>query len=134
MIVLAIVAVLLTLTGGLLQRNIAQQERIVELERITQLFNKLSYKAYYGGGPYVIRFQESTIYINSSTPSIEEQALDNQSIDGPQEIFFEQLTFVPQDYKVSSKGVISPNHFSIIERDVIKEFSFKTIFDDATEE
>ena len=59
MVVMAIVAVLLTLTGGIMQQNIAKQERVVELEQVTQLFNQLAYQSYYGKGPISVRLQEN---------------------------------------------------------------------------
>jgi len=124
MVVLAITAVLLSLTGGVLQRNIAQQERIVELEKINQLFHKLSYQAYYGAGPYRIRFQGNRILI-------QEEAGEQNNEKLIKELVFEQLTFVAQDYTISSKGVISPNRFSIISQKSIRQFSFKALFDEA---
>jgi len=123
MVVLAITAILLSLTGGVLQRNIAQQERIVELEKINQLIHKLSYQAYYGAGPYNLRFQENKILILNATNTVENDLPNN-------EIAFEHLTFVSQDYTVSSKGVVSPGHFSIITQRNIRHFSLKALFDE----
>ena len=84
----------------------------------------MSYQAYYGAGPYRIRFQGNRILI-------QEEAGEQNNEKLIKELVFEQLTFVAQDYTISSKGVISPNRFSIISQKSIRQFSFKALFDEA---
>jgi len=130
MVVLAIVAVLLSLTGGLLQRNISQQERVVELEKVNQLLSQLSYKAYYGAGPYNIRFQENKITIvDSKNTAYNNQGKFNANSD-TLELVFAHLTFVAQDVEISSKGVITPSYYSVIAKDNLQQFPFKMIFNE----
>lgn len=125
MVVMAIVATLLTLTGGVVQKNIAQQERIVELEKVSQLFKKLSYQSYYGQGPITLRLQENKIMFDKKNDLEEEElVLENSAL------LFKQLTFVAQDYVISSKGIISPNSFSVFFNGNIKQFPLKAVFDE----
>ncbi|MDO6444337.1 type II secretion system protein [Colwellia sp. 1_MG-2023] len=125
MVVMAIVATLLTLTGGVVQKNIAQQERIVELEKVSQLFKKLSYQSYYGQGPIYLRLQENKLMINEQIDA----ELDNTTIENSV-LLFEQLTFVAQDYVISSKGIISPDSFGVFFNGNIKQFPLKAVFDE----
>lgn len=132
MVVMAIVAVLLTLTGGIMQQNIAKQERVVELEKVTQLFNQLAYQSYYGKGPISVRLQESIITVEEPMTVVpsDESNQSKQSQIFIKEINFNQLTFVAQDYTISSKGIVSPNTFGIILKNEIKHFPFKVIFNE----
>jgi type II secretory pathway pseudopilin PulG len=125
MVVMAIVATLLTLTGGVVQKNIAQQERIVELEKVAQLFKKLAYQSYYGQGPISLRLQENKIMIDKKADLEEDELVLDNSV-----LLFEQLTFVAQDYVISSKGIISPNSFGVFFNDNIRQFPLKAIFDE----
>jgi hypothetical protein len=127
---MAIVAVLLTLTGGIVQKNIAQQERIVELEKVSQLFKQLSYQSYYGKGPINVRLQENKILIT-------EHSKQNNGLEVEQytsrELLFNQLVFVAQDYVISSKGIVLPSSFAIIFKNDIRHFPFKAMFDEITQ-
>lgn len=143
---MAIVAVLLTLTGGIMQQNIAKQERVVELEQVTQLFNQLAYQSYYGKGPISVRLQENKITFTKQSSegqaeeeielSINERKLSEQKFSTevtPQLLTFKQLTFVAQDYFISSKGVVSPNTFGVILKNEIKHFPLKAIFNEISD-
>ncbi|GAA6203364.1 type II secretion system protein [Thalassotalea sp. SU-HH00458] len=147
MVVMAIVAVLLTLTGGIMQQNIAKQERVVELEQVTQLFHQLAYQSYYGKGPITVRLQENKItlikqntvshYGEEIDPSINENELSEQKYSAEltsQLLTFKQLTFVAQDYFITSKGVVSPNTFGFILKNEIKHLPLNAIFNEITEE
>jgi type II secretory pathway pseudopilin PulG len=127
MVVMAIMAVLLTLTGGVVQKNIAQQERIVEIEKVSQLFKKLSYQSYYGKGPISLRLQENKIFIFNQGESIEVSEIN---LSNDQNLLFKQLTFVAQDYIISSKGIISPNSFGVFFANDIRQFPLKAVFDE----
>ncbi len=65
MVVMAIMAVLMSLSGGLFQQSINQQERHVELEKTQQLFKQLAYKAYYQGSIQKVRIEENKVYVFS---------------------------------------------------------------------
>lgn len=127
MVVMAIMAVLLTLTGGVVQKNIAQQERIVEIEKVSQLFKKLSYQSYYGKGPINLRLQENKIFIFTQDEPNNDSDVDSSK---SQDLFFNQLTFVAQDYTISSKGIISPNSFGVFFANDIRQFPLKAMFDE----
>lgn len=143
MVVMAIMAVLMSLSGGLMQKSINQQTRQIELEQITQIFKKLSYRAYYGGGAINVRLEKNQMQITHVldvtrfSDEEREQNTNNQSIDNrgseDQEveieiIDFEQLTFVAQEYNVSSKGIVSPNQYQVFWLDDIKTFELKSLF------
>jgi len=122
-VVMAIMAILMSLSGGLLQKSINQQERQVELEQVNQLFRKLSYDAYYKGTSLNIRLEKSTLKITplSTTKNNIEKEYD-----------FKQLVFVAQDYQVSSKGFTYPTTFSIIGKSKINEFYVGSIFNETS--
>lgn len=140
---MAIMAVLMSLSGGLMQKSINQQARQVELEQVRQLFKKLSYRAYYGSGAIQVRLEKNQMQIaytinalnfsnEEDEHDIDDLNNDNQDRD-PQEydmetINFEQLTFVAQDYNVSSKGIVSPNQYQVFGLDDIKTFELKSLF------
>jgi prepilin-type N-terminal cleavage/methylation domain-containing protein len=147
MVVMAIMAVLMSLSGGLMQKSISQQTRQVELEQVSQLFKKLSYKAYYGGGAIQVRLEKNQMQITSLVDAItfnDEENLANEEYqqnnvdsnsDEPDSkyqefevINFEQLTFVAQDYSVSSKGIVTPNQYQIFWLESIKTFELKSLF------
>jgi|GEM_PF-1913141 len=140
MVVMAIMAVLMSLSGGLMQKSINQQARQVELEQVRQLFNKLSYRAYYGGGAMQVRLEKNQMQIayaidvaelhdedQSEQEQTSEQDADNQNYE-LEFIDFEQLTFVAQDYSISSKGIISPNRYQVFWLEDINTFELKSLF------
>lgn len=143
MVVMAIMAVLMSLSGGLMQKSINQQARQVELEQVRQLFKKFSYQAYYGGGAIQVRLEKNQMQISHVVDAIKfsdkereenanNQRIDNQSSENKeveiQIIDFEQLTFVAQNYNVSSKGIVSPNQYQVFWLDDIKTFELKSLF------
>jgi len=155
MVVMAIMAVLMSLSGGLMQKSINQQTRQVELEQVIQLFNKLSYRAYYGGNAIQVRLEKNQMQItylidefsiteeedqNNQSHSQNNQRYNqnynpnyNQNNDQPETeiINFEQLVFVAQDYSISSKGIVSPNQYQIFWLQDIKMFELKSLFGEA---
>ncbi len=56
MVVMAIMSVLMGLTGGLVTKTVAQQEKQVELEKVKHLFKQLSYQAFYQGNDIEVIF------------------------------------------------------------------------------
>ncbi len=143
MVVMAIMAVLMSLSGGLMQKSINQQARQVELEQMRQLFKKLSYHAYYGRGAIQVRLEKNQMQIayvvnalkisneesehdiddlNNDTQDSEHQEYDMEAIN------FEQLTFVAQDFRISSKGIVSPNQYQVFWLEDIKTFELKSLF------
>jgi len=71
MVVMAIMAVLMGLTGGLVTKTVDQQTRMVELEKIQHYFKLLSYKAYYSGSPILLTVDGNSIFINENEKMIE---------------------------------------------------------------
>jgi len=151
MVVMAIMAVLMSLSGGLMQKSINQQARQVELEQVTQLFKKLSYRAYYGGGAMKVRLEKNQMQITYLVDAITYSDEDNVTNEEYQQesrneysdeysddpdnnhqeielINFEQLTFVAQDYRVSSNGIVSPNQYQVFWLESIKAFELKSLF------
>ena len=121
-VVMAIMAVLISLSGGLFQKSISQQERHVELEQVSQLFHRLSYQAYYGGKRLNVRFEKNVISYKTAS--------QHNSV--VKELLFKQLTFVAQDYQISTKGVITPNSFAIFWKNDIKSFPLESTFNEIT--
>ena len=94
MVVMAIMALLLALTGGLVVKNVDQQKRLVERQKVHQLFKSLSYQAYYRGQPITVRAEGKTLYILQN---------NNQST-----IEFEQLLFKRESYRITTTAVVIP--------------------------
>jgi prepilin-type N-terminal cleavage/methylation domain-containing protein len=144
MVVMAIMAVLMSLSGGLMQKSINQQARQVEFEQVGQLFKKLSYQAYYGHGAIKVRLEKNQMKIIYELDELmlideDKQAEENGGNDYPYNvnkeyeveiIDFEQLIFVAQDYNVSSKGVVSPNYYQVFWLDGIRRFELKSLFNE----
>lgn len=124
MVVMAIMAVLMSLSGGLMQKSINQQARQVELEQVSQLFKKLSYKAYYGGGAINVRLENQQMQLSNP---IDKQLINDEN-NSIEYIEFDELVFVAQDYTISAKGIISPNTYQVFWQQEIKEFPLKSLF------
>jgi len=120
-VVMAIMAILMSLSGGLFQKSISQQERQVELEKVSQLFHQLSYQAYYGGKKITVRLEKNKLIIMEP---VSETETANQLLN------FEQLTFVAQDYKISSKGIITPDSFALFWNETIRRLPLESTFNE----
>jgi len=113
-VVMAIMTTLLALSGGLLTKSVDQQERLVELEKVHQLFKRLSYQAYYRGHEITLRMHKNQIIIDSNKQQTE--------------LNFSQLTFVANDYVVTTKASVSPNKFSIFWSNNIRHFDIPPMY------
>ena len=114
MVVMAIMAIVMGLTGGLVTKAVDQQTRQVELQKVRQLFKRLSYQAYYSGFPINVRMQGSEITITV-----------NQQVSSMQ---FEQLVFSPNDYLVATNSLVTPNSYKILRPDTIQEYKLESMF------
>lgn len=146
MVVMAIMAVVMSLSGGLFQQSINQQEKHVELEKVQQLFKQLTYKAYYQGKSQKIRIEENKLlFIEEVLPVVDVQNFSDQfsetnflNDNQPEQIHedyvvtqiveFKQLLFVAQDYDISIKGIISPNEIGIFSNNTIRKLPLASIF------
>lgn len=100
MVVMAIMAVLMGLTGGLLTRNVAQQQRVVELEKIQHLFKLLSYRAYYEGQPIHVEAKDNELLI--------------KYINQPEKLLtFKELNFRQTMFEISTRSTITPDTFYV---------------------
>ncbi len=115
MVVMAIMAILMGLTGGLVTKTIDQQTRQVELQKVRQLFKRLGYHAYYNGYAITLRMQESTITITEN----------NQQT----KIEFEQLVFSPNDYSISTNSAVTPSKYKVLWNNTIHEFTIQSVFE-----
>jgi len=131
-VVLAIVSVLMALTGGLVQKNVAQQERIVELEKVRQLFQQKAYQAFFTGQSFKFRLQENKLILPSEGIEQQQQNALPQSQDEVL-IEFNQLVFVAQDYQVLTNGSVEPSAFSVIYPNDIKQFELAGFFGELDE-
>ena len=95
MVVMAIMALLLVLTGGLVVKNVDQQKRLVEIEKVHQIFKSLSYQAYYRGKTISIAAKDSKLLIQQD---------DKSSV-----IEFEQLKFLVRTYQIATSAVVTPS-------------------------
>lgn len=114
MVVMAIMSILMGLTGALVTKTVDQQERQVELEKVQHLFKQLSYQAFYQGSPIEVSLERNQIQITKA---------DTQQV-----LTFKQLVFVAQTYSVSTQAIVEPLKFSIFWKDQIRHFDVNTIF------
>ncbi len=114
MVVMAIMAVLLALTGGLATNNISKRDRLVEIEKVAQIFKRLSYQAYYTGYDIEVR--------------LEGKLLTAKTAEQEKIIAFNQLTFVGADYLVSTKAFISPGVYRVSWQDDYRDFPITPMF------
>ena len=149
MVVMAIMAVVMSLSGGLFQQSINQQERHVELEKVRQLFKQLTYNAYYQGKAHDVRLEENKLLvfvepkfdvkIEANNDFENSGFLLDEYNDKPlessapsrvlmKEVVFKQLTFVAQDFRVTPKGIVFPNQFSIFSGDNTRSFPLSSVF------
>lgn len=151
MVVMAIMAVVMSLSGGLLQNSINQQERHVELEKVRQLFKQLSYNAYYQGKEYTVRLEESRLLVftkvndpllqslNSEIPNHSVNQNQDQKADEKQwvsggltklvnEVSFNQLIFVAKNYQITTNAVIHPSKFSVLFGENSRSFQILPMF------
>ncbi|WP_308200589.1 MULTISPECIES: prepilin-type N-terminal cleavage/methylation domain-containing protein [unclassified Pseudoalteromonas] len=100
MVVMAIVATLMGLTGALLNKNVNQQQRLVEIEKTQHIFKMLAYKAYYQGYPIHVNTHDNalTIEINGVTKVIN----------------FKELHFQNISFLVSTRSTVFPKYFKIV--------------------
>jgi len=115
MVVMAIMSIVMGLTGGLVTKTVEQQTRQVELQKVRQLFKRLGYHAYYNGYPISLRMQASTITI------IENNQQTN--------IDFEQLVFSPNDYIISNNSSVTPTKYKVLWNNTIQEFTIQSVFE-----
>jgi prepilin-type N-terminal cleavage/methylation domain-containing protein len=97
MVVMAIMAVLMSLTGGLATNNVSKRERLVEIEKVAQIFKRLSYQAYYTGYDIKVRLDKNTLTAHTAGQT--------------KVVEFAQLNFVANDYLVSTKAFVSPDSY-----------------------
>jgi len=114
MVVMAIMSIMMGLTGALVTKTVDQQERQVELEKVQHLFKKLSYQAFYQGSAIKVSLERNQIQITKE---------NSQKI-----ITFKQLVFVAQNYTISTQAVTSPEQFSVFWKDTIRHFNVNTIY------
>jgi prepilin-type N-terminal cleavage/methylation domain-containing protein len=113
-VVMAIMAVLMALTGGLATNNISKRDRLVEIEKVAQIFKRLSYQAYYTGYDIEVRLTGNTFIVNSH----------NQR----KVVEFKQLNFIDTTYMVSTKAFVSPNMYRVSWRDSHRDFPIEAMF------
>lgn len=114
MVVMAIMAILMGLTGGVIVKNLAQQQRLVELEKTQHFFKLLSYKAYYSGHSIKVDVDDSTLKIN----------INNEITT----VEYKELKFVKTNFVVKTSSIVSPNTFKVTWNDDVREFPINPMF------
>jgi prepilin-type N-terminal cleavage/methylation domain-containing protein len=114
MVVMAIIAVLMALTGGLATKNVSKRERLVEIEKVAQIFKRLSYQAYYTGYDVDVRLEGNYLTANTAGSS--------------KVVEFKQLNFTVANYLVSTKASVSPNFYRVSWQEGYREFPIAPLF------
>lgn len=117
-VVFTIVAVLMGLTGGLLTRNIEQQERVVEVESINQLFKKLMYKSIFTGEQYRVDLSNNTLQYSNTVDNYIEK------------VDFKHLSFKEQSITINAMGYVEPGHYVVNWNDSQRKIDLEQIFDE----
>ncbi|NUZ10696.1 type II secretion system protein [Pseudoalteromonas sp. McH1-7] len=121
MIVLAIMGVAMSLTGGLVVKAVSKRTEIIEIKKVENIFKRVMYKSYFSGLETHISIVGNTVIVHSS---------ENEK----EVIKFEVIQFVPEDFIINTKAQIFPNKYGII--DPIKGplfYSTPAIFDNYAE-
>lgn len=114
MVVMAIVATLMGLTGALLNKNVGQQQRLVEVEKTQHIFKILAYKAYYQGYPIKINTHDDSLIIE---------------IEGEKEVInFKELHFQNTDFLISTRSTVYPESFKIVVNGIEQEHKIIGMF------
>lgn len=116
MVVLAIMGIAMSLTGGLVVSSVNKHERVVELERVKQIFNKLSYNAFYTGRHIHVSLSENRLIVRSDDGGVIETS------------YFSTLQFVASDYLVSNRALVVPSEFSVINMDSIRTIKIPSVY------
>jgi prepilin-type N-terminal cleavage/methylation domain-containing protein len=114
MVVMAIVGTLLTLTGGVAFKNVEQQGRIIELEKVQQLFRRLSYQAYYSGYKVDVSLTDNRFIVFSN--------------DKTHVVQFEHISFKTLDYQINTKAFIEPGYYEVVWNGQYHEYFIKPMF------
>jgi len=114
MVVMAIMAVLLSLTGGLVTKNVDQQAKLVELEKVKQVFKRLGYKAFYSGYNVYVKAKGYELIISTN----------NQEYS----VAFEYLSFKELEYTINTKAHVTPGYYTVIENEQAKEYFIEPMF------
>ena len=114
MVVLAIMAILMALTGGLATSSVSKRERAIEIEKVAQIFHRLSYEAYYSGYDIEITLQENTLIKRSAGQT--------------DIVVFSQLNFVNSEHVVSTKAIVFPDQYRVNWQGGYRDFSIKPLF------
>ncbi|RXF02892.1 type II secretion system protein [Pseudoalteromonas sp. PS5] len=101
MIVLAIMGVAMSLTGGLVIQAFEKNKRQVELERVKQAFKVYGYRSFYSGYDTKLELVGNTAVISS------------EADEEPEVIEFESLTFVAEQFHIGQKLTIQPATFGV---------------------
>ncbi|WP_010361429.1 prepilin-type N-terminal cleavage/methylation domain-containing protein [Pseudoalteromonas citrea] len=101
MVVLAIMGVVMSLTGGLVFKAFEKNKRHVELQRIKQTFKVYSYKSFYTGANIKIKLRDNQAIIT------------NMVDDSTKIMMFDSLNFVSDTFSISRKLTVVPNQFGI---------------------
>ena len=114
MVVMSIMAVLMALTGGLATKNVSKRERLVEIEKVAQIFKRLNYQAYYTGYGIEVSLKGNSLTANTA---------GNSKI-----VKFKQLNFTDANYLVSPKAFVSPNTYRVSWQDGYRDFPIAPLF------
>jgi len=114
MVVMAIVATLMGLTGALLNKSVGQQQRLVEIEKTQHLFKVLAYKAYYQGYPIQVNTHDDSLIID---------------INGEKKVInFKELRFQNIDFLISTRSTVFPKSFKIVVNGIEQEHEIIGMF------
>ncbi|WMN61215.1 hypothetical protein NI389_07485 [Pseudoalteromonas xiamenensis] len=89
----------MSLTGGLILKNIGKQQRFVEIEKVKNLLKVVSYESFFNGRNTVVSFRDKSILIKGNNR---------------REIEFKELIFLPSEINFNMYGMSSKTSFSII--------------------
>ncbi|MBR8842493.1 type II secretion system protein [Pseudoalteromonas sp. JC3] len=102
MIVLAIMGVAMSLTGGLVIQAISKRTEAIEIKKVENIFRKVMYRSYFSGVEMHISAVGKSLKISSN--GMEERVME-----------FEIIQFVPEEFTINTKANITPNRYGIID-------------------
>ncbi|MFC3033082.1 type II secretion system protein [Pseudoalteromonas fenneropenaei] len=117
LVVLSIISVVMSLTGGILIGSIEKQRQLVEVEQTKQIIKSLGYESYLTGRSVKVTLKDNEIIVHSPEPKV---------------VKFESIYFVYLDILINSNGITQQRGFSVKLKSGVKNFEIKSIFDESS--
>ncbi|WP_462164596.1 pilus assembly FimT family protein [Pseudoalteromonas xiamenensis] len=112
-VVLAIMSLTLSLTGGLILESINKQQRLVEIEKVKKILKSVSYESILNGRTSFITLQNNKLKISG---------INNREVE------FKELRFLPLEFSYNVYGVSTTRKLDVYINGNIKEVEIDGLY------